>query len=171
MPDIGEILARARPRERSVTICLAGDLAAEVERLETQLQEVGQWQPGSMADTDPRKDIARRIQELREEMRASETVFTFRALGAKAWSDLVAAHPGKTAAEAWDTETLAPALVSASAIDPQMTPEQVGELFEVLNHGQREALMSAAWEANGEATSVPFSLPASVILASRTGEK
>ena len=171
MPDIGKILAAAKPRERTVMVCLAGDLAAEVERLEAELQQVAQWQPGSLADADPRKAIAEKIQAAREKMRGSEVAFVFRALGAKAWSDLVAQHPGKTPSEAFDADTLAPALVSASAVDPAMTAEDVDALFEVLNHGQREALMAAAWEVNGEATSVPFSLLASATLASRTDGK
>lgn len=171
MPDISEILKLARPREHSVTICVAGDLAGEVDRLETQMREAGQWQPTSMADVDPRKELAERIQALQQQMREAEVTFTFKALGAKAWSDLVAQHPGKTRDEAFDADTLAPALVAASAVDPAMTAEQVADLFEQLNHGQREALLGAAWTVNSEATSVPFSLLASAIRASHTAEK
>ncbi len=104
-------------------------------------------------------------------MKDAEVEFTFRALGAQAWSDLVAAHPGKADGDAWDPDTLAPALVAASAVDPVMTQDDVDELFEALNMGQRQALMDAAWQVNGEATSVPFSLHASAILASRTAER
>ncbi|MFR0351785.1 hypothetical protein [Streptomyces sediminimaris] len=171
MPDITEILKKARPREHTVRICLAGDVAAEVDRLEKQLAAVSEWRPASIADQHPGVEIAEQIAAAREKMRAAEAEFTFRALGAKAWSDLVAQHPGKTEDQAYDAETLAPALVSASAVDPVMTPEQVDELFEHLNNGQREELIGAAWVVNGEATSVPFSLAASAILASRTDEK
>lgn len=171
MPDIAEILAKAKPREHTVRICLAGDVAAEVDRLEAQLAAVSEWKATSIADQHPGVEIAEQIAAARERMREAEVEFTFRALGAKAWSDLVAQHPGKTADEAWDAETLAPALVAASAVDPVMTSEQVDELFESLNNGQRDELIAAAWQVNGEATSVPFSLAASAILASRTGEK
>ncbi|MFE1358859.1 hypothetical protein [Streptomyces harbinensis] len=171
MPDIGDILARVRPREHSVTICLAGDKAAEVERLEAELGRHAGWRPDSMAATDPRREIAERIQALREEMQESEVTLTFRALGARAWSDLVAQHPSTREGEAWDPEALAPALVAASAAEPEMTPEQVAELFEALNHGQREQIIGAAWAVNGEPTSVPFSLLASATLAARGGEK
>lgn len=171
MPDIAEILAKARPREHSVTICLAGDLAGEVDRLEAQMREVGQWQPASMAEEDPRKALAEKIQAAREKMRETEVTFTFRALGAKAWSDLVAQHPGKTKDEAFDPDSLAPALVAASAVDPEMTAGDVEQLFEALNHGQREELIGAAWTVNSEGTSVPFSLLASATLASHTEGK
>lgn len=171
MPDIKDVLAKARPRELWVRVCLAGDVAAEVDRLEAELAAVSQWQPDSIADQHPGLALAEQIAEARERMRDSEVEFTFRALGARAWSDLVAQHPGTTDEEAWDAETLAPALVAASAIDPEMSPEELEELFEALNMGQRQALIDAAWRVNGEATSVPFSLHASAILASRTDEK
>lgn len=171
MPDIKKILAKAKPRECTVRVCLAGDLAAEVDRLEAQLAAVSEWKPNSIADQHPGVTLAEQIAAARERMRESEVEFTFRALGAQAWSDLVAAHPGKTDGEAWDPDTLAPALVAASAVDPVMTQDDVDALFEALNMGQRQALMDAAWQVNGEATSVPFSLHASAILASHTDGK
>lgn len=171
MPDIKDVLAKAKKREHTVLICLAGDVAAEVERLEAELAAASDWQAESIADRHPGVVIAERIAEARERMKAAEVPFTFRALGAKAWSDLVAAHPGKIEGEPWDAETLAPALVSASAVDPEMTPDDVDELFETLNLAQRQQLIDAAWHVNGEATSIPFSLRASAILASLTGEK
>lgn len=170
MPDIKDVLAKAKRREHTVSICLAGDVAAEVERLEVKLADTSEWQPQSMADRHPGVEIAERITEARERMKESEVAFTFRALGAKAWSDLVAAHPGKNEGEPWDVETLAPALVSASAVDPEMSPDDVDELFEQLNFAQRQQLIDAAWHVNGDA-SIPFSLRASAILASHTGEK
>lgn len=171
MPDIKAILAKAKPREHTVRICLAGDVAAEVDRLEAELSGLSQWQSQSLGDKNPGIELAEKIAEARERMKEAEVEFTFKALGAKAWSDLVAEHPGKTNDEAWDSETLAPALVAACASDPAMTQAEVDELFEALNVGQRQQLIDAAWQVNGEATSIPFALHASAILASRTEGK
>ncbi|MGW7359473.1 hypothetical protein ACWGI0_23275 [Streptomyces sp. NPDC054802] len=171
MPDIKDVLKKVRPRELTVPVCLAGDLAAEVERLEAKLSSLSEWRPDSIADQNPGIEIAEKIASARREMQESEVEFTFRALGAEAWSDLVAMHPGKTDEEAWDVDTLQPALVAASCVDPVMTREQLDELFEGLNLGQRQQLLDAAWQVNGEATSVPFSLHASAILASHTDGK
>ena len=52
-----------------------------------------------------------------------------------------------------------------------MTPEQYDRLAANLNQGQRNQLFNAAWDANQEPTSVPFSLSASAILAAHTAEK
>ncbi|MER7155038.1 hypothetical protein [Streptomyces lydicus] len=166
MPDITEILKRARPRERSVTLCLAGDEAAEVERLERQMAELSDtWQPDNLGAKNPAEALAKRIRAARERMRKSETEFTFRAMGDKAWSDLIAAHPGGKG-QSFDPETFPKALVAAACVDPVMTADQTTELFEVLNQGQRDELWQAAFEVNTESTSVPFSVSASAMLSS-----
>lgn len=171
MPDITEILKRARPRERSVTLCLAGDEAAEVERLERQLAELSDtWQPDSLGAKDPSEALAKRIKAARDRMRKSEAEFRFRALGEKTWSDLLAAHPGGKG-QSFDPDTFPKALISAAAIEPAMTPDQVTELFEVLNEGQRQDLWQAAFEVNTEATSIPFSVSASGIFNSLSDGK
>ncbi|MEV5138425.1 hypothetical protein AB0K71_05705 [Streptomyces syringium] len=172
MPDISEILKRAKPRERSVFLCLAGDEAAEVERLERQLAELSDtWAPASLGATNPGEKLAKQIKAARERMRKGEVEFKLRALGDKTWSDLVAAHPSKNKNEAWDPQTFPKALLSQCCVDPVMTADQVTELFEVLNEGQRNELMQAAYDVNAEATSVPFSVSASAILSSLTAGK
>ncbi|MFD0429427.1 hypothetical protein ACFQ60_22385 [Streptomyces zhihengii] len=52
-----------------------------------------------------------------------------------------------------------------------MTPEQLDELFEVLNEGQRSEMFDCAYAVNTEATSIPFSVTASGILSSLTDGK
>lgn len=172
MPDISDILKRAKRREKIVHLCLAGDEVAEIEGLERQLTGLADtWQPDSLAATDPREKIAKQIKAARERMRKAEVAFKFRAVGAKEWSDLLAAHPGKSREQIWDPETFPKALVGACCVDPEMLPTQVEELFEVLNEGQRNDLMNAAYEVNAEATHVPFSVSASSILSSLSGGK
>jgi hypothetical protein len=172
MADISDILKRAKPRERTVTVCLAGDVAGEVEQLESELARIQEdWEPTGLADANPAHEIARKLQSARERMRAEEAEFRFRALGDGPWSDLLAAHPPQNKEEAFDSSTFPPALIAACCIDPVMTAEQVTELFAVLNQGQIKELFDAAWDANNEATSIPFSLRASAILASLTDEK
>ncbi|QXE36211.1 hypothetical protein KQY30_20150 [Streptomyces sp. GMY02] len=172
MPDISEILKRAKPREKSVFMCLAGDVIAEIDRLERELAGLSDtWTPDSLASSNPGEKITTKIKALREQMKAAETEFRFRAIGARAWSDLVAAHPSKNPNEGWDPETFPRALVSVCCVDPVMTPEQVDALFEVLNEGQRSDLMQAAYDVNAEATSIPFSVSASAIFSSLTDGK
>lgn len=173
MADIADILKRARPRESTVTVCLAGDLAAEVERLEALLARTRQdaWKAESLASADPGTETAQRIADLQSQMADSEVTFTLRALGHRAWSDLMAAHPSEATDQAFDPVSFTPALIAACCVDPEMTVDQVGELFDVLSTGQVKGLIDAAFEVNSEPTAVPFSLAASAILASRTAGK
>ncbi|MFD4912857.1 hypothetical protein ACFWNR_06495 [Streptomyces virginiae] len=172
MPDISEILKRAKRRQKSVFLCLAGDALAELDQLEKALAALGNaWQPDSLAAQDPRAELAKQVSAARDKVRASETEFRFEALGNKAWSDLHAEHPSSVKGQAWDPETFPPALIAACAVDPVMTVEQVRELFEVLNAGQCDQLFQGAYDANTEATGIPFSLNTSGILDSLIAAK
>lgn len=105
-------------------------------------------------------------------MAANEAEFRFRALSARAYSDLLAAHPPREGVqETANAATLPGALVAASCVDPVMTAEEYAELAEVISHAQAEALFDAAWTVNTQQVSVPFSLASSAILASLTGAK
>lgn len=172
MADIAQILKQAKRREKSIYLCLAGEDIAELDRLERQLAEMGKaWQPDSLAAADPREKLAKQVSALRKKIRAAETEFRFRALGDREWSDLIAAHPSPDADKMWDPETFGPALISACAVDPVMTADQVLELFDVLNGAQRDELWRGAYEVNTEAPGIPFSLADSGILGSLIAAK
>jgi hypothetical protein len=172
MADIAQILKAAKKRQKSVFLCLAGDKVAELARLEHQLAGLGKaWEPTSLAETDPRTQLAKKVASARKAVRAEETEFVFQALGDKEWSDLLAAHPSDNKDQLWDPETFGPALISACALDPVMTDEQVRELFEVLNAAQRDELWRGAYDVNVEAPSIPFSLTESGILEALTAAK
>lgn len=173
MPDISDILARVKPREAVARICLAGDVAAEVDALQDELGRVSEdWEPGDLTAVHPGRETAQKLAAAREEMRAAEVDFRFRYIGDRAYHDLLAQHPSADPQQAFDSETFPVALVAASAIDPVMTEKQVAELFESINEGQIKKLFDAAWEAhNGAPEAVPFSLAVSALLAGLGGEK
>jgi hypothetical protein len=159
MPDIADILARAVPRERTVAVCLAGDLAGEADRLQGELESFADgWQAASMGDVDPRAAIVQRIQAVREEMRARSVEFQFRALGHIAYSGLIAAHPAVVeSAEPYDPASFLPALLASCCIDPVMTAQQAVQLLDMLNDGQARELFAAALAVNEEPSPLPFS--------------
>lgn len=165
--DILDVIKRAKLREHTVPVCLAGDAAAEVERLERELASLADaWEPTSLGDKHPGEATAKKIAALRERMQKSVVGFELRALGDTAWSDLVAAHPSESKNEAWNPKTFPIALLAATCINPVMTIEQAQTLCEQLNEGQRADLHAGVWEVNQGATSVPFSVSASAILHS-----
>lgn len=163
MVDFHEVMSAASRREETVEVCVDGALNSTFEALERQLRGMD-FRPSSLDSEDPRVEIAKEMEAVREQMRAHTFAFTFRGLPAKEWSDLLAAHPGREGvAEAWNQLTLPPELISRCAIDPTMTVDQVNELFQILNEGQRNLLFAGAWSAN-HGGDVPFSRTASGIL-------
>lgn len=157
--SIADILQLATPRETTVALCMDGALAAEADRIEAALDAAPVYRPGaSLADVDPRLALVRELDDLRETMAASEVTFRFRALPHKEYSDLLAAHePRDGKDEAWNVDTLPADLIARCSVDPVMSLEDVGTLFEVLNAAGRSALFTAAWKANNAGSVVPSS--------------
>lgn len=156
--SIEDVIDAATLRETEVQLCLSGDLAAEADRLQAQLDALPPEKPrSSLAEVNPRAAIESELDEVHALMRENLTTFRFRALGRTAWLDLVAQHPGRNDGEAWNPETFTVALVAACAIEPEMTLDQAERLFEKINADQRGDLWSGAYGANTRETRVPFS--------------
>lgn len=170
--SIEDILAKAKPREKTVMVCIAGDLAGEAERLQDELSRVSEdWEPSDLTAVHPGRTIAEQLKTVHAQVREAEEPFTFRYIGDRAYSDLMAAHPSDNDQEAFDSDAFPRALVAASCVQPKMTEDQVADLFEVINEGQIKQLFDAAWEVHNASDIVPFSLAASALLASLIGEK
>ncbi len=163
---IEDVIGAAKLPEHTVRLCLRGDLAAEHERLDAELEALRGWEPSSIADEDPRRELAERVQAVEAEMADSETVFTFRALGRRKYRELIDAHPDPKGEGLFNVDTFPPALIAASCVDPVMTAVDAERLFDVLNAGQVETLFMGAYIVNEGPTKVPFSKAASDALRS-----
>jgi hypothetical protein len=151
-----EVMALAKPRETVVRLCVAGDLAAEADRLAAVLAALKEKPGASLADGEERARVQSELDEVAALMREAEVDFRFRALPRKELSDLFAAHPARSGKdEDWNPETAAPALVAACAIDPVMSVPEVEQLFDAVNEDGRARLWSGAWRANQASTSIP----------------
>ncbi len=166
--DIESIIDEAEPAQTTVTICVKGSLKSEYERLEAQLGDMSQA-PVNLAGDRPGADTADRMVELREQMKAYERPFVFRAVTPRrAWRNLQAKRPVK--APEMDDEAYADlyhpwvcSIVAASALDPAMKPEQVQRLADKLSDGDWSKLAQAAWKVNDSSSEIPFSVAASVL--------
>jgi hypothetical protein len=159
-----EILNSAKRAEKTVRLCLRGDLVAEFEALEERLADLTMGVGWGNGD-DATADVAARLVEIRAEMLEDTVTFTFRALKRLAWDELNAKHTGEN--NLLNIDAFLPELVAASLVDPVMTAADLDELYDVINDGQRTALGNAAWSANTEDVAVPFSERASVVMRSR----
>lgn len=177
-------LAEAKPAERTVQLCLRGDLVAEFEELERRLEAARKSAAAddSLASGGEVVAISQQIEQLRERMQAATKTFRLRALPRKKYRGMVAAHPprrdedGKLheldAMVAVNLETFLDPLVRACLVEPKLTEQQMDRLLdEVLSDRQFDELANAAWALNRHDVAVPTSRAASRILETYAEEQ
>ena len=158
MPDISSLLEQASLRELTVKVCLAGDAAGELEALEAELGQLGEWHPTSLGEKNPAFELQERVEAARQRVREAAAEFRFRALGHRAYSNLLAAHPAQDSSkEPYDAGTFLPAVLAACCIEPSLTAAQVDRLLDVVNDGTARMLFQAALSVNEEPSPIPFS--------------
>lgn len=169
-PDFAALLAGAKLPERTVQICLRGDLAAEHEALERQLELAEKQAINSLAGNGA-ADLAEQIEALQDQMQASTYPFRFRALPRPQFRQLVNAHPPRRNEQneiveedqfiLVNSETFFDAMIRACLVDPELDEQGWADLAESLTDHQYSELSNAAWGINRREVDVPFSLAAS----------
>jgi hypothetical protein len=165
---IDDLLAEITAREKTVKVLLRQDLLAEHARLDAELVET--LNVDAQENRDPLGPaLAERLVELEAEIEAAKRPFRFKAVGKRAWADLLAQHP-PTKDQARDhprldhnPETLPAAAIAATCVDPVITPEQAAQLEQALNLTQFEVLWAACLEVNVGGGDSPKSLAAGSI--------
>lgn len=178
MTSIKEKLAKAKLPERTVRICLNGDLVAAHEQAERDLEQAQRDAGNSLAGNGAAA-IAEHIEALEAQMRESTETFTLRALPQKknprddrpTWRELIDRHPPRRGDDGeiveadkgllLDTSTFYDDLIRVSVVSPDMDDEDWENLFSVLTNSQYGDLSMAAWMLNRGDVDVPFSLAAS----------
>lgn len=168
-PDFAKLLADAKLPERTVMICLRGDLAADHEAAERELELAEKQGSDSLAGTGAGA-IVDRIEALEQEMREHTYEFRLRALPKPAWRKLCGEHPPRRGDDneivptdliGVNAETFYDAIIRACLIDPELTDDEWGQLVEALTDRQYDEIADAAWGLNRREVDVPFSRAAS----------
>ncbi len=171
MSDLQRLKKRAKPRQRTVKICLDGDLSNEWGRL------ADAYDAAVRADARENRlpeapALAEQMDELRDRMEAETEPFTFRQIGYQAWTDLmVESPPTDVQIERkldHDPVTFQPKAVAASLIAPALEPGEFAELLPDLTAGQFARLWDACVAVNTGDNRVPFS---AVDFANQLGSK
>lgn len=164
-PTLDDITEAITPAEKIVSICVAGSLYAEHQRLEDELEEIQAESSSRMNGGDKARAIAKRIVAVEDEMRAKTFEFTVRQIGRLEWREMLADHQTQGAPVfGMFAEELRPAAVRASTVKPAMDDEEKFKRFwDKIGAGQ-DVLFQAAWDVNQVGVSVPFSAAASVLL-------
>lgn len=162
-----DIKKRKKPMIRRVPIAMDGEKADEFNDKVSALSDA----EARLRD-DPRdKALIREVdtlkaevEEFREEIKDDVVDFVFRSVGRKRYEDLVQGCPPtkKQIADArkegadgdlgWNPETFPPTLIAAALVEPEMTEEEVFEIWESDDWNQAElvTLFMAAMAVNAE---------------------
>jgi hypothetical protein len=169
--DFATLLAAAKLPEKTVPVCLRGDLAAEHEAAERDLKQAERRNGDSLAGSGV-GDLVDRIEELESQMAENQYLFRFRAMPRPEFRAIVAAHPPRRDPGTNDivdadrfllvnAETFFDALIRRCLVDPQLTDDEWVRTVSTLTDHQYNELGSAAWDLNRAEVDIPFSLAAS----------
>jgi hypothetical protein len=179
MKNFKTMLAGAKLAEKSVPICLRGDLVADHEAAEREL-EVAQKKPADSLDGNGVGALVDRIEALEAEMREHTYDFRLRAMPKPDFRAVVAAYPPRRGDDGdivdqdryvmANYDELLPALVRACTVDPELDTDGWAELDAKLTDRQWGDLADAAWFVNRGEVDVPFSRAASLARRNSGGE-
>lgn len=180
-PDIHALLGEATRAERTVNLCLRGDLQAEWDELRTRFDELGDAPASRMVDGAQRRRLAQQMADVEERMRAATVPFRLRALPRREWQALTREHRYRTGPDGKvlpedamlvNSETFFEPLVRACVVEPELSDDEWTVLLEdKLTDRQFDVLAAAAWGINRKDVDVPFSSAASRILRSDSASK
>lgn len=164
------MLADARLPEKTVPICLRGDLTAEWERLDRQLEEVRAKPSDSMAGTGE-GEIIEAMEALREQMKEHTYDVVMRARPMREWRALAAKHPPRKAEDGTvderdimlgvNVDSFFDAIVPICMVDPELDDQGWARFQDLLTDKQFEELGRAAYTLNRGDVDIPFSRAAS----------
>lgn len=170
--DFAKLLAGAKLPERSVPVCLRGDLAADFEAADRELEQARKQPATSLAGTGVSELVAQ-LDALAAQMRLHTYPVRLRAMPRHAWRDLFLAHPPRKGDDGEilmedrltgaDRSTVFEPLVRASIVDPELSDADWAKLLESLTDRQFEDLVRAAWDLNQGEIDIPFSRAASEV--------
>jgi hypothetical protein len=163
MGNIEDYISEAKKPQRTVTLCLRGDLQQAWEELQRQLRAAQDADGGTLSGPDDARELVGRMDTIAEEMRVHERAFRFRGLGHPEYRALIEAHrvpeedatPGNEGIN-WDT--FPAALIAACCVDPPMTVAQAERLCAAVTDGQWDALFEGARAVNRSLVNVPPTL-------------
>lgn len=170
--EFDKILASARMPEKEIPLCMRGDLQAEWEKLDAELNAEKPQETATLAGPPPNVELAQRIQALEAEMRDATIVLRLRAMSRDPWFALTAAHPPRPDVisdrmQGFNGSTIWDDLIAETLIEPELNRGRVSLLLNAITPGQLDRLAQEAWDLNRrDVVSVPFSLTASLITQS-----
>ncbi len=154
MSDFKTKMKQARLPERTVPVCLRGDLVADHEALERKLKQL-QDRPADGMEGAGVGDLVERIEALQADMAEATQEFRLRALPGPKYRALMAAHPPRRDGDEADKGdanlgfnqvTFMPELIRLSVVEPQLDDDDWRELLG--DDDEERARLAAAGKAD-----------------------
>ncbi len=162
--SLKDLLKQATLPERIVSIVMDRGLVAEFQALEDDLQRANEAKLSDRRKGSEAASISRKIEDVREKMRASTVTFKLRGMRGSDWRAMKAKHPIKSESPTpterlfgADVDGLLNEAVRASIIEPQVDDEDWTTLLDVLTEGEWERFTDTVFQLNEEGTAIPFS--------------
>lgn len=157
-----ERLKNARRAERHVSVCLRGDLYAQLQVRDERLRTLELQERDRMVGNPEAIRLMEEITALSVEMAENTEDFILRAIPRHEWNALKTANPPRpdNAADAragFNIDATMPILVPQSIVSPELTEDDWEALDAVLTDRQFNDLAQGAYDANQEEVAVPFS--------------
>lgn len=182
-PTFTALLKGAKLPEKTVEICLRGDLLADFDEADRALTKAQKRSMESLAGGGDLGAMAERIEALQAEIAEHSYTFRLRALPHREWRALIGQHPPRVIKDAEgeeridtrdmyvgiNTETFYDALIRASLVEPDLDDVQFSELVDKITDRQYDELSDAAWGLNRREVD-PFSRVASRISRATAGD-
>lgn len=164
--DLDAFLNDYEPQRVAVQVCSKAGLVARHAELDAELTAAQQAARDDLNNHQV-SALVRDIQELEQEIAASQATFVFQGLPYEEWQTLKRKHPPTQAQRREqgldiNIDTFALPAIAECAVDPTMTTDQATRLAKTLPNGEVEKMFRAALAANGE-TPVPKSVLAALI--------
>jgi hypothetical protein len=145
-----------KPATKYVTILLDPDALDAFEKAQERLGE---------STSTNRRERERELTEARNALAEATVTMKFQSLGRKRYEALVAEHPPtpeqneqsvkETEQEAaYNIETFPKALIRATCVDPELTDEDIDEIYDSWNGAELMELFFAALEVNTQRRTV-----------------
>jgi hypothetical protein len=163
MANFDDIRKLATRPTITVSLCVAGEMVEQIAELELQLANAP---AATSLEGSGKRLIAEQIQALQEQMREATVDFHLRALPSRRWGVLFADQPQRKeneSAEDWEPRWFEwqSRMVSHTCVDPEMSPEQISELVDLLHYRAWVELATKAYVLNMGEVDVPNSEAAS----------
>lgn len=140
-----------KPRRKTITLYASDEALELVERRQNELKEV--------TSPEDRAKAQKNLETAERALKDSEITLVFQSIGRKRYEDLITEHPptdkqneeskAETGSDApYNVDTFPAALISASAVEPELTLEQAQELWDTWNQGEVLEIFYAALEVN-----------------------